>query len=184
MLRSAHPRLHARGVLCTASKALPAIAELRRAQAQYMLPAGLHAPPSLTPLGVFHRRDYLAKIADVGIARVISSGHMSSMTSHGTFAWAAPELLLGEAVTTQADIYSYGVCLWVSPAWNLKELHCCAAKASAVYVLCVSVQQEIGSAAVLPQPLLQCMRLNTGCMRMMHTHVCVCPGVISQKSEP
>lgn len=58
-------------------------------------------------------RDFLAKIADVGIARVISSGHMSSLTSHGTFAWAAPELLLGEAVTTQADIYSYGVCLWV-----------------------------------------------------------------------
>ena len=73
-------------------------------------------PPRLTTLPAACRRDYLAKIADVGIARVISSGHMSSMTSHGTFAWAAPELLLGEAVTTQADIYSYGVCLWVRPA--------------------------------------------------------------------
>ena len=32
-------------------------------------------------------RDYLAKIADVGIARVLTETHMNSLTSTGTFAW-------------------------------------------------------------------------------------------------
>ena len=106
-------------VLCTGRAQLLTGVKRRRAGLPCTLAARLHAPPPLTTLPAACRRDYLAKIADVGIARVISSGHMSSMTSHGTFAWAAPELLLGEAVTTQADIYSYGVCLWVSRARNL-----------------------------------------------------------------
>ena len=33
------------------------------------------------------RRDYLAKIADVGIAKVLTETHMNSLTSTGTFAW-------------------------------------------------------------------------------------------------
>lgn len=57
-------------------------------------------------------RDYTAKIADVGIARVLTESHMSTVTSTGTFAWAAPELLLGSQVSVQADIYSFGVVLW------------------------------------------------------------------------
>ena len=30
----------------------------------------------------------------------------------GTWAWAAPEVLLGRRSTTQADIYSFGVMMW------------------------------------------------------------------------
>lgn len=30
----------------------------------------------------------------------------------GTWAWAAPEVLLGKRSTTQADIYSFGVVIW------------------------------------------------------------------------
>ncbi|KAK9789195.1 hypothetical protein WJX73_002262 [Symbiochloris irregularis] len=57
-------------------------------------------------------RDYTAKIADVGIARVLTDSQVSTVTSTGTFAWAAPELLLGNKVTELADIYSFGVVLW------------------------------------------------------------------------
>lgn len=30
----------------------------------------------------------------------------------GTFAYAAPELLLGHSCTSKVDVYSFGVCLW------------------------------------------------------------------------
>ena len=30
----------------------------------------------------------------------------------GTFAWAAPEVLLGRPCTEKVDVYSYGVMLW------------------------------------------------------------------------
>ena len=42
-----------------------------------------------------HRRDYV-----------------TSLDSTGTFAWAAPELLLGRRCTEKVDIYSFGVVLW------------------------------------------------------------------------
>ena len=37
---------------------------------------------------------------------------MTSLDSTGTFAWAAPELLLGRRCTERVDIYSFGVVLW------------------------------------------------------------------------
>ncbi|KAK9831783.1 hypothetical protein WJX74_009158 [Apatococcus lobatus] len=54
-----------------------------------------------------------AKIGDVGLARIISSASQTSQDyAFGTFAYAAPELLLGEKCDYKADIYSFGVVLW------------------------------------------------------------------------
>ena len=38
--------------------------------------------------------------------------YVTSLDSTGTFAWAAPELLLGRRCTERVDIYSFGVVLW------------------------------------------------------------------------
>ncbi|KAK9807895.1 hypothetical protein WJX72_012418 [[Myrmecia] bisecta] len=57
-------------------------------------------------------RDGRAKIADVGMAKILTDGYFSRDNALGTFAWAAPELLLGERCTEKVDIYSLGVVLW------------------------------------------------------------------------
>ena len=51
-------------------------------------------------------RDFTAKIADVGLARILHDDMLSSRKEVGTFAWAAPEVLLGQRITEAADIYS------------------------------------------------------------------------------
>ena len=38
-------------------------------------------------------RDWTAKIADVGLAKFMASDHFTQVTTLGTLAWAAPELL-------------------------------------------------------------------------------------------
>ena len=38
-------------------------------------------------------RDWTAKIADVGLAKFMTSDHFTQVTTMGTLAWAAPELL-------------------------------------------------------------------------------------------
>lgn len=49
----------------------------------------------------------------------------------GTFAWAAPEVLLGRPCTEKVDIYSFGVMLWelsageAPPGRHLRPLRCC-----------------------------------------------------------
>ena len=54
----------------------------------------------------------LAKVADVGMACMTSSSQQAPDNAMGTFAWAAPELLLGERYTasllpTVASVYLY-----------------------------------------------------------------------------
>ncbi|KAK9800309.1 hypothetical protein WJX73_010786 [Symbiochloris irregularis] len=53
-----------------------------------------------------------AKIGDVGMAKIMSEGYFSHDEAFGTFAWAAPELLLNDRCTDKVDIYSLGVVLW------------------------------------------------------------------------
>lgn len=53
----------------------------------------------------------VAKIADVGLARVLSETHVITETI-GTLHYAAPELLLGKKINEKVDIYSFGVVLW------------------------------------------------------------------------
>ncbi|KAK9801337.1 hypothetical protein WJX73_005762 [Symbiochloris irregularis] len=59
-------------------------------------------------------RDYLAKIADVGLAHpLLSRTHLTPKNDVlGTWAWQAPETITGAAVTTAADIWSFGVIMW------------------------------------------------------------------------
>lgn len=38
----------------------------------------------------------MAKIGDVGMAKIMSDGYLTRDGALGTMAWAAPELLLGE----------------------------------------------------------------------------------------
>lgn len=57
-------------------------------------------------------RQHVAKIADVGLAKILQKDYVSSLQSVGTFAWSAPEVLLGSRCTEKVDIYSLGVMLW------------------------------------------------------------------------
>ncbi|EGC34101.1 hypothetical protein DICPUDRAFT_94884 [Dictyostelium purpureum] len=50
------------------------------------------------------------KIADLGIARETS--FTQTMTTIGTVAWTAPEILRHENYNQKADVYSYGIVLW------------------------------------------------------------------------
>eukprot|EP00891_Asterochloris_glomerata_P008483 jgi/Astpho2/8483/Aster-05527 len=55
-------------------------------------------------------RGYTAKIADVGLAKILHHEFLSTMAAVGTFFWCAPEVLLGRPnCTEKVDIYSYGV---------------------------------------------------------------------------
>ncbi|KAK9805505.1 hypothetical protein WJX72_001765 [[Myrmecia] bisecta] len=58
-------------------------------------------------------RDFhCAKIGDVGLARIMSSQYLSMTASvGGTFAYAAPELLLNQRCSEKVDIYSFGIVL-------------------------------------------------------------------------
>ncbi|KAL4439258.1 hypothetical protein ABPG77_004160 [Micractinium sp. CCAP 211/92] len=54
-----------------------------------------------------------AKLGDVGLSRLLEKTHLSKVSCIGTFAWAAPEVLLGGTDCGRpADIYSFGVVLW------------------------------------------------------------------------
>ena len=60
-------------------------------------------------------RDFTAKIADVGLARILHDDVLSTRREVGTFAWAAPEVLLGQRCTEAADIYSVS-------GWNFPDV--------------------------------------------------------------
>ncbi|GAB4818663.1 hypothetical protein N2152v2_005709 [Parachlorella kessleri] len=67
----------------------------------------------LKPKNVLLARDGTAKLADVGFSRVMKSGVLSNLGDRlGTFDYCAPEVLLGQAASEKADIYSFGVLLW------------------------------------------------------------------------
>ncbi|KAK9821630.1 hypothetical protein WJX74_001672 [Apatococcus lobatus] len=57
-------------------------------------------------------RQGVAKIADVGFAKILSQSAHSQLAMGGTWAWAAPEVILGKRSSTTADIYSFGVVMW------------------------------------------------------------------------
>ena len=56
-------------------------------------------------------RDGTAKVADVGLAKILTRD-ATHVSMEGTFDWAAPEVLSGQGVSEKADIYSLGVVLW------------------------------------------------------------------------
>ncbi|KAI7837018.1 hypothetical protein COHA_009096 [Chlorella ohadii] len=55
-------------------------------------------------------RDGTAKIADVGMAKIMNQDYVTGVVS--TLAWSAPEMLWGAKCTERADVYSFGIVLW------------------------------------------------------------------------
>jgi serine/threonine protein kinase len=54
-----------------------------------------------------------AKLADVGLARLQTGTYLSDVPLIGTFAWVAPEVLMGgQGCTSAVDIFSLGVVMW------------------------------------------------------------------------
>ena len=101
-------------------------------------------------------QDGTAKIGDVGMARMTSEGYLTTRdAATGTFAWAAPEMLLNDPCTEKVDVYSLGVVLWevrtrewwseactalhcdalVQPAWGGAAPGCLVARRSAAGAL-------------------------------------------------
>ena len=57
-------------------------------------------------------RTFTAKLADVGLAKFMQKDYLSAAKSVGTFAWSAPEVLMGGRCSEKVDIFSFGVVLW------------------------------------------------------------------------
>jgi len=56
---------------------------------------------------------FKVKICDFGLAKLLTNAQPdSSMTSCGTPAWTAPEVLRNERYTESADVFSFGIVLW------------------------------------------------------------------------
>jgi Protein tyrosine and serine/threonine kinase len=63
---------------------------------------------------------FRVKISDFGLSKVLEkSSTAQTMTSCGTAAWAAPEVLRNARYTEKADVYSFGVVLW--ELWTRKD---------------------------------------------------------------
>ncbi|KAK9905638.1 hypothetical protein WJX75_003659 [Coccomyxa subellipsoidea] len=56
-------------------------------------------------------RDGTAKVADVGLAKILTRDN-THVSMEGTFDWAAPEVLAGQECSEKADLWSMGVVLW------------------------------------------------------------------------
>lgn len=68
----------------------------------------------LKPTNILVKKDGVVKLLDFGVARLLAeqSAHDAGKAKAFTLTYAAPELLLGEAVGTQADVYALGVILY------------------------------------------------------------------------
>jgi len=55
--------------------------------------------------------NFKVKVCDFGLAKFLNQ-QSGNMTSCGTPAWTAPEVLRNEHYTEKADIYSFGIVLW------------------------------------------------------------------------
>ncbi|KAI3437798.1 hypothetical protein D9Q98_000245 [Chlorella vulgaris] len=57
-------------------------------------------------------RDGTAKIADVGLAKMIAREFSGVTGAVGTLAWSSPEMMMGTRCTEKSDSYAFGVMLW------------------------------------------------------------------------
>ena len=68
----------------------------------------------LAARNVLVAKDYVAKIADFGLARDVHAHDYYRKESNGPIPvkWMAPETLFQRRYTTQSDVWSFGVLLW------------------------------------------------------------------------
>jgi len=77
----------------------------------------LHActPPvihrDLKSLNLLVGKDYVLKVCDFGVSKVLESDD-GLATKLGTTAWMAPECLIDQRYTKESDVYSFGVVMW------------------------------------------------------------------------
>ena len=68
----------------------------------------------------------VAKVADFGLAKLMGRDFSRVLTTmRGTVVYLAPEWITGTAITTKADVYSYGMMLFetVSGRRNARRRH-------------------------------------------------------------
>ena len=68
----------------------------------------------LKPANIMVTSDGVCKLTDFGCCQYTDKDPSTPTRSYltGTFAYRAPELLKGKSVTSAADVYSLGICLW------------------------------------------------------------------------
>jgi serine/threonine protein kinase len=64
----------------------------------------------LKPSNILLTRDHRAKIADFGMSVANAGQELTAET--GTYRYMAPEVIRHESYSSNADVYSFGVCLW------------------------------------------------------------------------
>jgi serine/threonine protein kinase len=57
--------------------------------------------------------NWKVKVCDFGLSRIYGDTQGNAMTACGTPCWTAPEILRNSHYTTKADVYSFGIVLWV-----------------------------------------------------------------------
>lgn len=57
-------------------------------------------------------RDWTAKIADFGVAKILRTDFLTTLKDMGTFAWAAPEVLLGKPCTEKVGSQTFRPSFW------------------------------------------------------------------------
>ncbi|XP_073291224.1 G-type lectin S-receptor-like serine/threonine-protein kinase SD2-2 [Primulina huaijiensis] len=67
----------------------------------------------IKPENILLDEDFSAKVSDFGLARLIGRDFSRVLvTMRGTWGYVAPEWISGVAITTKADVYSYGMTLF------------------------------------------------------------------------
>lgn len=64
----------------------------------------------LKPSNILLTRDHRAKIADFGMSCSNAGQELTAET--GTYRYMAPEVIRHESYSSNADVYSFGICLW------------------------------------------------------------------------
>ncbi|KAM7472221.1 hypothetical protein LguiA_010404 [Lonicera macranthoides] len=66
----------------------------------------------IKPENILLDEDFMAKVSDFGLAKLIGRDFSRVLaTMRGTWGYVAPEWISGVAITTKADVYSYGMTL-------------------------------------------------------------------------
>jgi serine/threonine protein kinase len=80
----------------------------------------------IKPENILLSDTFVPKVADFGLAKLVGRDFSRVLTTvRGTLGYLAPEWIAGTAITTKADVYSYGMMLFeiVSCMTNVRQRH-------------------------------------------------------------